>query len=143
MRRFEEAWAQRLGAKYCLATTNGTSSLFAALHALGVGPGDEVIVPPYTFVATINAVLLCHAIPVFVDSDPETFQIDATKVEAAITPRTAAIMPVHLGGSVADLDTILAVAAKRKIPVIEDACQSHFAEWRREKGEHARDVRRI
>ena len=133
VRRFEEAWAQRLGAKYCLATTNGTSSLFTALHALGVGPGDEVIVPPYTFVATINAVLLCHSIPVFVDSDPETFQIDAAKIEAAITPRTAAIMPVHLGGSVADLDTILPVAAKRKIPVIEDACQSHFAEWRGKK----------
>src|SRR5580765_3264195 len=115
VRRFDEAWAQRLGAKYCLATTNGTSSLFTALNALGVGPGDEVIVPPYTFVATINAVLLCHAIPVFVDSDPETFQMDARKVEQAITGNTRVIMPVHLGGSAADLDTILAVAERRGV----------------------------
>jgi dTDP-4-amino-4,6-dideoxygalactose transaminase len=132
-RRFEETWAKALGARYCLATTNGTSSLYTALNALGVGPGDEVIVPPYTFVATINTVLMCHALPVFVDSDPATFQIDASKIEAAITPRTRCIMPVHLGGSPADLDTVLQVAGRRNIPVIEDACQAHFAEWRGKK----------
>ena len=132
-RRFEEVWAKSLGARYCLATMNGTSSLFAALNALGVGPGDEVIVPAYTFVATISTVLMCHALPVFVDTDPATFQIDARKVEAAISPRTACVMPVHLGGSPADLDTILAVAAKHTLPVIEDACQAHFAEWRGRK----------
>jgi dTDP-4-amino-4,6-dideoxygalactose transaminase len=104
-----------------------------SLAALGVGPGDEVIVPPFTFIATINAVLAFHAVPVFVDSDRESMQIDARKVEAAITPRTKVIMPVHLGGSAADLDTILAVAAKRKIPVVEDACQAHFGEWRGRK----------
>ena len=133
VKRFEQTWAQMLGAKYCLATANGTSALFASLNALGVGPGDEVIVPPYTFVATINVVLLQHALPVFVDTDPETYQIDARKIEAAITPRTRCILPVHLGGSAADLDTILEVARKHKLPVVEDACQSHLGEWRGRK----------
>ncbi|MBI4874713.1 MAG: DegT/DnrJ/EryC1/StrS family aminotransferase [Acidobacteria bacterium] len=128
--RFETAYAKLTGAGHCLATMNGTSALIVSLAALGVGPGDEVIVPPYTFVATINSVLMRNAVPVFVDSDIETSQIDARKIEAAITPRTRAIMPVHLGGSVADMDAVLAVARKRNIPVIEDACQSHLAEWR-------------
>jgi dTDP-4-amino-4,6-dideoxygalactose transaminase len=130
---FEKAYAEATGAKTCLATANGTSSLIVSLAALGVGAGDEVIVPPYTFIATINAVLLFHALPVFVDSDRETFQIDPKKIEAAITPRTAAIMPVHIGGSAADLDAILAVAEKRNLPVIEDACQAHLGEWRGKK----------
>jgi dTDP-4-amino-4,6-dideoxygalactose transaminase len=130
---FEETWARTLGAKHCVAVANGTSALITSLAALGIGPGDEVIVPPYTFVATINAVLMHHALPVFVDTDPETFQIDATKIEAAITERTACIMPVHLGGSAADMDTILAVAKKHKLPVVEDACQAHLAEWRGKK----------
>ncbi|MBI3693654.1 MAG: DegT/DnrJ/EryC1/StrS family aminotransferase [Acidobacteria bacterium] len=132
-RQFEKAWSEMLGAKYCLATANGTSALFTSLNALGIGPGDEVLVPPYTFVATINVVLLQHALPVFVDTDPETFQMDARKVEAAITPRTACILPAHIGGSAADLDTILAVAQKHKLPVLEDACQAHLGEWRHRK----------
>lgn len=132
-RRFEEAYAKLTGAKHCLATANGTSALFASLQALGVGPGDEVLVPPYTFVATINVVLLHHALPVFVDTDPETFQIDARKIESAITEHTRAILPVHLGGNVADMDAILAVARKHKLPVVEDACQAHLAEWRGRK----------
>ena len=131
--QFEAAYAELTGAKHCVAVANGTSSLITSLAALGVGPGDEVIVPPYTFIATVNAVLLHHALPVFVDTDPETFQINARKIEAAITDRTAAIMPVHLGGSVADLDAILEVARKHKLPVVEDACQSHLAEWRNRK----------
>src|SRR5579872_1162617 len=131
--RFEATWAAALGAKHCLATANGTSALFISLNALGIGPGDEVIVPPYTFVATVNAVLLQHALPVFVDTDPTTFQIDASKIEAAITPRTRCILPVHLGGSPADLDTILEIGRKHKIPVLEDACQAHLAEWREKK----------
>ena len=130
---FERQYAALTGAKGCLATANGTSALITSLAALGVGPGDEVIVPPYTFVATVNAVLLMHALPVFVDSDIETFQMDARKLEAAITDRTKVIMPVHLGGSAADLDTILPIARKRDIPVIEDACQAHLAEWRGRK----------
>jgi dTDP-4-amino-4,6-dideoxygalactose transaminase len=131
--RFEEAYARLTGAKFCLATANGTSALLTSLAALGVGPGDEVILPPYTFVATVNVVLMLNALPVFVDSDRETFQIDARKIEGAISDRTAAIMPVHLGGSAADLDSILAVARKRKIPVVEDTCQAHLGEWRERK----------
>src|SRR6266851_4444821 len=132
-RQFEETWAATLGAKHCLATANGTSALFASLNALGIGPGDEVIVPPYTFVATVNAVLLQHALPVFVDTDRETSQIDARKIEAAITERTRCILPVHLGGSPADLDTILEIGRKHNLPVLEDACQAHLAEWRGRK----------
>jgi len=132
-RQFEETWAATLGAKHCLATANGTSALIISLNALGIGPGDEVIVPPYTFVATVNAVLMQYAMPVFVDTDPETFQIDARKIEAAITERTRCILPVHLGGSPVDLDAILAIGRKHSLPVLEDACQAHLAEWRHRK----------
>lgn len=128
--RFEQAYASATGAKHCLATNSGTSALFTSLAAVGVAAGDEVILAPYTFIATANVILLHHALPIFVDSDPETMQIDARKVEAAITDRTTAIIPVHLGGSAADLDTLLAVAKKHKLPVIEDACQSHLGQWR-------------
>ncbi len=130
---WEDAYAKLTGAKACLATANGTSSLLISLSALGIGAGDEVIVPPYTFVATVNAVLMLNAIPVFVDTDRETFQIDAKKIEASITKRTAAIVPVHMGGLPADLDTILTIAQKRNIPVVEDACQAHLSEWRNRK----------
>ncbi len=131
--RFEQRYAALTGAAHCLATANGTSALMTSLNALGVGPGDEVIVPPYTFVATVNVVLLQHALPVFVDTDIETSQMDATRLEACITDRTAAIIPVHLGGNVADLDAILKIAGARKVPVVEDACQAHLAEWRGRK----------
>ena len=127
---FEEAFAELNGAKYCVATASGTTALYTSLGALGVGPGDEVIVPPYTFVATVNVALLHYAMPVFVDSDRETFMMDPGKLEAAITDRTAAIIPVHIGGSAADMDSILAIARKRNVPVIEDACQAHGASWR-------------
>jgi dTDP-4-amino-4,6-dideoxygalactose transaminase len=130
---FESAFASLTGAKHCLATANGTSALITSLSALGIGPGDEVIVPPYTFVATINAVLLLRALPVFVDSDIDTFQIDARKVERAITANTKLILPVHLGGAAADLDTLLEVGRRRGIIVVEDACQAHLAEWRGRK----------
>ncbi len=133
VRRFEEAYAKLTGARYCLATSSGTGALQTSLGALGVGPGDEVILPPYTFVATLNVILNMHALPVFVDSDPETFQIDASRIEAAITDRTAAMIPVHYSGNAADLDTIMAVARKRRLHVVEDACQSHLAEWRGRK----------
>jgi len=128
--RFEEAYATITGAKFCLATANGTSALFTSLNAIGVGPGDEVLIPPYTFVATLNVVLLQHALPVWVDVDPETCQMDPRKLDAAITDRTTAIIPVHYGGNPADLDAILAIAKKRQLRVIEDACQAHLAAWR-------------
>lgn len=131
--QFEKQWSERTGSKHALATSSGTTALFTSLNALGVGPGDEVIVPPYTFVATINVVLLQHALPVFVDTDPETFQIDARKIEPAITERTTCLLPVHLGGAPADLDTILEIGRKHEIPVLEDACQAHLAEWRGKK----------
>jgi dTDP-4-amino-4,6-dideoxygalactose transaminase len=133
VKNFEAAYAQLTGAKFCQATANGTAALYTSLNALGVEPGDEVLVPPYTFIATVNVVLRQHALPIFVDSDIETSQMDARKIEAAITPRTKAMIPVHLGGSPCDLDAILAIANKHKIPVIEDACQAHLAEWRGRK----------
>jgi dTDP-4-amino-4,6-dideoxygalactose transaminase len=131
--RFEEEYARLTGSKTCLAMANGTAALFTSLNAMGVEPGDEVIVPPYTFVATVNVVLRQHALPVFVDTDPETFQMDARGLEAAITPRTRAIVPVHLGGNACDLDAILAIAKRRNVAVLEDACQAHLAEWRGKK----------
>lgn len=138
--QFEAAYAKLTGAKYCVATANGTSALIASLNALGVGPGDEVVLPPYTFVATLNVILMQHALPVFVDSDVETFQIDARKIGAALTGRTAAIVPVHIGGALADLDTVLATARPGKLPVIEDACQAHLGEWRGKKAGTLGDV---
>lgn len=127
---FEALYAKMNSARYCIATASGTTALFTSLGALGVGPGDEVIVPPYTFMATVTVVLLHYALPVFVDSDPETFLMDPAKLEAAITPQTKAIIPVHIGGNVANLDAILEIANRHKIPVIGDACQAHLAEWR-------------
>jgi perosamine synthetase len=128
--RFESTYAPLMGANHCLATSSGTAALFTAISAFDVGPGDEVILPPYTFVACANVILLRHALPVFVDTDPDTFQIDARKIEAAITDRTAAIMPVHLGGSTFDVDAVQAIAKKHNLPILEDSCQSHLAEWR-------------
>jgi len=130
---FEEAYARLTGAKFCLATSSGTGALQTSLGALGVGPGDEVILPPYTFTATLNVILNMWALPVFVDSDLETAQIDARKIEAAITGRTVAMIPVHLAGNVADLDTIMTAARKHKVAVVEDTCQSHLSEWRGRK----------
>jgi perosamine synthetase len=131
--QFEQVYATLMGARHCIAVANGTSALFASLAALGIGPGDEVILPPYTFVATLNVILLQHALPVFVDVDAATFQLDAGKIDDAVTDRTAALLPVHIGGAVADLDAILAVGDTQRLPVVEDACQAHLAEWRGRK----------
>ena len=130
---FEEKWAQTMGAKRCLATVNGTTALICAIANLDIGAGDEVIVPPYTFIATIQSVLQNGAMPVFVDTDPETFQIDANKIEQKITPRTRAILPVHLAGLPADMDKIMAIAKKHNLLVIEDACQAWMAEVNNKK----------
>ncbi|MGH9667607.1 MAG: aminotransferase class I/II-fold pyridoxal phosphate-dependent enzyme, partial [Bryobacteraceae bacterium] len=128
--RFEQLFAELMGAEHCLATSSGTAALLTSMSSLDIQPGDEVILPPYTFVACVNVILMCHALPVFVDTDPETFQIDAGKIEAAITEHTRAIMAVHLGGSTFDVDAVQAVARKHKLPLLEDTCQSHLAEWR-------------
>ncbi len=133
MPRFEQAYAKQLGAEYCLGVSSGTSALTTMLGALGVGPGDEVIIPVYTFIATYNVVVLNYALPVFVDTDIESFQLDANKIEAAVTDQTRVIMPVHIGGSPADLDKIMEIGNRKSIPVIEDACQAHLAEWRGKK----------
>lgn len=130
---FETEFARLTGAQHCLATSSGTAALTAALGALDIGPGDEVIIPPYTFVATYNVVTLHHGLPIFVDTDRDSFQIDASKIDAAITKETKAILPVHIGGSPADLDRISEVANARQLPVVEDACQAHLAEWRGRK----------
>lgn len=127
---FEKAYAQRAGAKHCVATSSGTTALLTTLGALNIGPGDEVILPPYTFVATYNVITMHYALPIFVDIDIATSQLDAEKIEAAITPNTKAIIPVHLGGNCCNMDRILEIAKKHNIPVIEDACQSHLAKWR-------------
>lgn len=133
VREFERAWAERVGARYCLAIANGTSALMAALHAVEVGPKDEVIVGPYTFIATVNAILSHYALPVFADTDPESAMIDAATIEAAITPRTRCILPVHLGGNMADMDRIMEISKRRGVAVVEDACQAVGAEWRGRK----------
>ncbi|HWX22103.1 MAG TPA: DegT/DnrJ/EryC1/StrS family aminotransferase [Candidatus Binatia bacterium] len=130
---FEEAYQKLTGAKHCLATASGTAALTTVLGALDIGPGDEVLIPPYTFVATYNVVVLNYALPVFVDTDLESFQMDANKVEAAIRKETRIILPVHIGGSPVNLDKILDVGQKHAIPVVEDACQAHLAEWRGRK----------
>lgn len=125
---FENKWAELIGSKRCLAVVNGTNALIAALVNLGIGGGDEVLVPPYTFIASVQAILQTGAMPVFVDTDPETFQIDPGKIEAKITPRTKAIMPVHILGLPADMIKIMAIAKKHNLLVVEDACQAWLAE---------------
>jgi dTDP-4-amino-4,6-dideoxygalactose transaminase len=125
---FEEKWAQTLGARRCLAVVNGTNALIISLRMLDIGGGDEVIVTPYTFVATISAILEVGAMPVFVDIDPETFQMDPAKIEAKITPRTRAILPVHILGLPVDIIRIMEIARKHKLLVVEDACQAWLAE---------------
>jgi dTDP-4-amino-4,6-dideoxygalactose transaminase len=130
---FEAKFAAALGAPHCLAVANGTSALLTALHGLDVQAGDEVIVPPYTFIATVNAVLAKSALPVFVDTDARTFQMDASKIEAAITDRTVAVIPVHIAGAPPDLDKVMEVGKRRKVKVLEDAAQAHLGEWRGRK----------
>jgi dTDP-4-amino-4,6-dideoxygalactose transaminase len=127
---FEEEFASYSGARYGVAVNSGTSALHLALLSAGVGPGAEVITVPFTFVATAAAIGYTGAKPVFVDVDPETYCMDPAKIELAITPRTKAILPVHLYGQSADMDAISAVARRHGLPVIEDAAQAHGAEYR-------------
>lgn len=126
---FEEKFAAFCGVKHGITAVNGTVTLRLALEALGVGPGDEVIVPGLTFQATAASVLDVNALPVLVDVDPNTITIDPKAVEAAITTRTKCIIPVHLYGRVADMDAIMALAAKYKLYVIEDCAHQHGSEW--------------
>lgn len=125
---FEKTFAEAMGVPHCVLSNGGTTALSASLHVLGVGPGDEVITSPHTFIATVNVIANLHALPVFVDIDPDTGSIDAELVEAAITEHTKAILPVHLAGFPADIEKIAEVARRHDVAVIEDACQSVFAE---------------
>jgi len=126
---FEQQFAAYCGARHGIAVNSGTSALHLALLAAGVGPGDEVITIPFTFVATVSAICYTGATPVFVDVEPRSMTMDASQLEAKITPRTKAILPVHLYGPMADMDAILEIGNRHGIPVIEDACQAHGAEY--------------
>ncbi|MGQ0586423.1 MAG: DegT/DnrJ/EryC1/StrS family aminotransferase [Gammaproteobacteria bacterium] len=130
VRELEERLAARTGVKHCLAVASGTDALLMPLMALGVGPGDEVITSPFTFVATAEVIRLVGATPVYGDIDPQTYNLDPKGLEALITKRTRAILPVSLFGQCADFDAINAIAARHKLPVIEDAAQSLGATWR-------------
>lgn len=127
---FEQEFAAYCDAGHCIGVNNGTSALHLALLAAGIGPGDEVVTTPFTFVASVAAIGYSGARPVFADIDPDTYLIDPDAVEAAVGPRTKAILPVHLYGQACDMDAIGAIARKHGLIVIEDACQAHGAEWR-------------
>jgi dTDP-4-amino-4,6-dideoxygalactose transaminase len=128
--QFEREFADYCGVRHAIAVNSGTSALHLTLLSLGCGPGDEVVTVPFTFVATASAVCYTGARPVFVDVEPSTLTMDPEKLEAAITPRTKAIVPVHLYGQMANMDAIQAIAARHGLPVVEDACQAHGAEFR-------------
>src|SRR3954471_7005381 len=128
---FEKRFAEMHGCRHGIAVVNGTVSLRIGLMAAGIRAEDEVIVPPYTFFSTASAVVEANAIPVFADIDLDTFNLDPTAIEAAITPRTRAIIPVHFAGQAAEMDAIMAIAKKRKLIVIEDAAHAHGASYKK------------
>jgi dTDP-4-amino-4,6-dideoxygalactose transaminase len=130
---FSRKFAAHQQAKYGIATANGTGSLEVIFKALGIGPGDEVIVPAYTYMASATAVLQINAVPVFVDVQPDTYLIDPDRIEEAITDRTKAIEPVHFAGQPADMDRLLEIARKHGLAVVEDAAHAHGSEWRGKK----------
>jgi len=130
IKEFEAGFAEFCGAKHAIGCSSGTSALHLALWALGIGPGDEVITIPHTFIATAEAISMRGAKPVFVDIDPASYTMDVSKLEAAITPRTKAIIPVHLYGHPSDMDPIIEIARANGLKVVEDCAQSHGAEYK-------------
>ena len=133
VKSFEDEFAEFCGAKYALACVNGSVALRLALIACGVKPGDEVIITPYTFIATASIVLEANCVPVFADIDPRTYNIDPEQIEKAITKRTKAIIPVHFAGQACDMEKIMQIAKKHNLRVIEDACHGHGAEYKDRK----------
>jgi len=133
VKAFEEGFAAMCGTKHAIATSSGTTALHIALLANGIGKGDEVITSPFTFIASANSIIFTGGTPVFVDIDPRTFDMDPAKIEAAITPKTKAIMPVHLFGLVCDMDAIQEIADRHDLVIIEDACQAHGAGYKNKK----------
>ncbi len=129
VKEFEQAFAQFIGTSHAIATSNGTTALHAALLAHNIGSGDEVITSPFSFIATANTIAMTGAIPIFVDIDQTTFNLNPRLIEAAITTKTKAIMPVHLYGQACDMQTISNIANKHNLIIIEDACQAHGAEY--------------
>ena len=133
VKAFEEAFAAMCGVSHAIATSSGTTALHTALLAHGIGKGDEVITSAFTFIASANSILYVGARPVFVDIDPATFNLDPALIEAAITPNTKAVLPVHLYGLSCDMDAIMAIARKNNLIIVEDACQSHAAGYKGRK----------
>jgi len=131
--QFQEEFARYHDCRYGIAAANGTATLEMGLRAMNLDIGDEIIVPAYTYIASATCVLQNNLVPIFVDVDPDTYNLDPVRVEEAITPRTRAIMVVHFGGQVADMDQINALAARRGIPVIEDAAHAHGCMWKGKK----------
>lgn len=137
---FEKNFAEFCQTKYALAVNNGTSALILALMALGLKPGDEVITQPNTFVATIEAIVLVGAKPVFVDIDPKTYNLDVSKIEKAISKKTKAILPVHLFGQISDMGPILKIAKKHNLFIVEDCAQAHGAEYKGKRAGSLGDI---
>jgi dTDP-4-amino-4,6-dideoxygalactose transaminase len=133
VKQFEDEFAAFCGTKYAISCVNGSVALRLALIACGVKPGDEVIIPPYTFIATSTIVLEANCVPVFVDIHPGTYNIDPAEIEKAVTKRTKAIIPVHFAGQACDMDSIMSIAKKYDLKVIEDACHAHGAEYKGKK----------
>ncbi len=128
--QFEREFAAYCGSRFAVASVNGSVAIRLALIAAGVRPEDEVLIPPYTFIATASVVLEANCVPVFVDIDRDTYNIDPAKIEEAVTDKTRAIIPVHFGGQACEMDRIMAIARKHRLAVIEDACHAHGAEYR-------------
>lgn len=133
VQQFEEAFASYCGVKHAVATSSGTTALHLALLGHGIGPGNQVITTPFTFIATLNAILYVGATPVFADIDPLTFNLDPVQVKNLIGPRTRAVIPVHLFGLAADMDSFFDLARGHGLVLIEDACQAHGAQWNNKK----------
>jgi len=131
--KFEKAWGEKVGAGGCVITPCGTHALQMSMELLDIGPGDEVLVSPFTYIATIDAIMLSHALPVFVDTDLQTFMMDPADIEHRINENTKAIVPVHILGNASNMDEIQAIAQRHNLPIVEDACQGQLVEWKGKK----------